>query len=44
LYSRVDEHYRKPKVQSSIDNPETLAVMAHKTQDEDKQNKKTQHS
>ena len=36
-----NRRYRKPKEQSRKDNPDTLTTL--KTEDEDKQNKKTQH-
>jgi hypothetical protein len=36
--SNIKKRYRKPMGKSRINNPEKLAILVHKTQDEDKQN------
>ena len=38
----VNKRSRKPKGQSRMDNPETLATLGTQTQDEDNQHKTTQ--
>ena len=44
LCTQDNKRQRKPKMQSRMDNPEKLETLCtHMTQDEDKQNKKTQH-
>jgi hypothetical protein len=37
-YKLLNKRQRKPKKQSRMDNPETLAKIRHKTGNEDKQN------
>jgi hypothetical protein len=49
VHKTQDKDKRKPKAQSRMNNPETLATGVHKTQDDDKQKqnktqqKKTHH-
>ena len=39
--SSLNKHWRTPKEQPKLDNPEKLAMATYGTQDKDKQNKNT---